>query len=293
MCSELQKTNNIISVSRRTDIPCFYSDWFLSTLKQSFVLVENPFSHQKQKFSLHPDDVLGFVFWSRYPIGLTKILDFIDGNYGKNHYINYTINDYPRELEPNKPRLQRVLNLVDFLYDRYGEKYILWRFDPIIVTNITPIEYVIEKFYKLCKILSGKTNFCITSFVDLYSKVVRRIKQQGKFQIVDLDFNSRVELLQTFQKIALEHKIEIRLCCENDLSKFLCIEPASCVDPSRFPEYRDSYLMRAPTRKGCTCWKSVDLGFYNSCLFDCTYCYSNISRKSSLKNYLKRIESKI
>ncbi|ROL56794.1 DUF1848 domain-containing protein [Bacteroidetes/Chlorobi group bacterium Naka2016] len=284
---------NIISVSRRTDIPAFYSNWFLNVLKQEYVLVENPFNHKINRVSLSPEDVLGFVFWSRYPIGLVNILDFIDSKYGHNHYINFTINDYPFELEPNKPKLEKVLKIVDLLFDRYGDNYIHWRFDPIVISDLTPKEYIIDKFGALCATLSGRTKVCITSFVDLYSKVEKRIKKEGEFSLQMFSFDEQMELINQLRSIANEFNIELRLCCESELSKALKIETATCVNPHNFKNYTRDTIKLAPTRKGCTCYKSIDIGFYNSCLFRCVYCYSNASFDTSLKNYLKKIKSGI
>ncbi|MCX7908271.1 MAG: DUF1848 domain-containing protein [Ignavibacteria bacterium] len=282
---------NIISVSRRTDIPCFYSSWFRHSLEKGFVVVENPFNGYKFNVSLKPQDVKGFVFWSRYPKGLIQILDFIDNKFGPNHYINFTINDYPERLEPRKPKLEKVFDLVSILFDKYGENYIKWRFDPIIVSNITPKEYILEKFLKLCKKLERKTKVCITSFVDLYSKVKRRMLQ-NRIILDDLDFEEKRIIIDKLRIIANEHGIELRLCCENKIAKELTIPTASCVNPFQFELDSFEELRVAPTRKDCTCYKSVDIGFYNTCLSGCLYCYSIKSYSNSLKNYKKILASK-
>lgn len=278
---------NIISVSRRTDVLAFYSDWLFQVLKQQYVWVENPFNHKKFNVSLKPGDVLGFVFWSRYPYGAPKIFDFIDKTYGQNHYINFTINDYPKELESNQPKLEKVIRLVNYLFDRYGGNYVKWRYDPIIISNLTPKDFIFQKFEQLCKLLSTKTRVCITSFVDLYSKVQRRIQKDNRIKLGDLTFEEQVKILESLRTIASGYDIELLLCCESELSKYMEIKTASCVNHFQFDGFEETHLYIAPTRKGCTCYKSIDIGFYNSCLFNCIYCYSNVSEKSSLSNFLK------
>ncbi len=279
---------SIFSVSRRTDILAFYSDWFVNVLKSGYVHVENPFNHKITKFCIGPENAFGFVFWSRYPIGFVKHFDFIKNNLGSNHYINFTINDYPFELEPRKPKLSKVLEIVDFLYWNFGKNYIRWRFDPIVVSNLTPKEFIIDKFFSLCKLLEGKVKNCTTSFVDLYSKVQKRINKKKGINIIDLDYDEQKELLEVLKKITFEHQIELFLCCEPKHTKDINIKSASCVSPFHFSGYFNTNLKVAPTRKGCTCYKSIDIGFYNSCLFDCIYCYSNSSYSNSLRNYSKK-----
>jgi len=282
----LFKTRRIISVSRRNDIPAFFGDWLLKVLHDGYVDVPNPFNRKVERIGLGPDDVLGFVFWSRYPISLLKALDFIDNNYNRNHYLNLTINDYPKVLEPKSPQLSKVFFLVEFLYDRYGENYIQWRFDPIIISNLTPKNYILDKFAQLCFKLSGKVRTCITSFVDFYPKVKRRFERNNNIKFFNPEMGEKAEIITAMERIANEHKIQLRLCCESELAQKLDIESASCVNPLRF-HYADVQNIKIkPTRSGCTCYESKDIGMYNTCLFDCLYCYANFSYDNSLKNYL-------
>jgi len=63
----------IISASRRTDIPAFYSDWFIRRLQEGFLYVRNPFNaRQIFKIVLSPDIVECIVFWSKNPASLLK-----------------------------------------------------------------------------------------------------------------------------------------------------------------------------------------------------------------------------
>lgn len=276
---------HIISVSRRTDIPAFYSSWLLNVLKSGYATVKHPFNHNFLRINLTPEEVLGFVFWSRYPKGLISVLDVIDNSFGSNHYINFTINDYPEEIEPRKANLSKVLYLVNFLFDRYGENYIKWRFDPIIISNLTTKSFIRDKFTSLSKLLSGKVRTCIVSFLDLYGKVKRRISNNGKVILNFIEFDEQVELISQLMQIASSYNIELKLCCEGSLAKALNIKKSSCVNPYQFTNKEDELYKVVPTRNGCTCFKSLDIGFYNTCLFDCIYCYANTSYDSSLRKY--------
>ena len=58
----------ILSVSRRTDIPAFFSRWFFKRIDEGFVLVRNPFNRkQVSRISLSPDFIDCIVFWTKNP----------------------------------------------------------------------------------------------------------------------------------------------------------------------------------------------------------------------------------
>ncbi|MCX7879395.1 MAG: DUF1848 domain-containing protein [Ignavibacteria bacterium] len=276
----------IISISRRTDIPAFFCDWLAIQLKKGYVDVVHPFIRKIERISLKPNDVAGFVFWSRYPIGLIKYINLIEDIVEKNHYLNLTITNYPSPLENFKPNLSRVLNLTDFFAERYGKKYIRWRFDPIIITNITPESFIIENFHFLCEKLSEKTDSCITSFVDLYPKVIKKLKTYDNLKLSNISNHKQIEIITQLDKIAKSFGIKLELCCESKISKQLGISNASCVKPTHFYNINLEDYKIKPSRNECTCYESIDIGFYNSCIFNCVYCYTTTSNKTALKNYL-------
>lgn len=56
----------ILSVSRRTDIPNYYSEWFLDRLKEGYLYVRNPINiHQISKITLSPEVIDCIVFWTK------------------------------------------------------------------------------------------------------------------------------------------------------------------------------------------------------------------------------------
>lgn len=285
------KMRRIISVSRRTDIPAFYSAWFRRRLEKGFVEVSNPFSHKNEIISLLPEDVYGFVFWSRYPKPLLQHFDYIDNKFSHNHYLHLTLNDYPKLLEGNNPRSELVLRSVDLFVQRYGTKYIIWRFDPIIVSNYTPINWLVYKFEQLCSKLENKVENCITSFVDVYAKVNRNfalLKQKYGFELVKLTQSEQKEIIERMQEIAVKYGISLSLCCEGILADSLSLSTASCINPARFSNSSINELKKfkiVPSRKDCTCIESKDIGFYNSCLFGCRYCYAVNSLEKSFRKY--------
>lgn len=63
----------IISASRRTDIPTYYSEWFLNRIKEGHVCARNPMNiHQISRIDLSPNVVDGIVFWTKNPIPMIE-----------------------------------------------------------------------------------------------------------------------------------------------------------------------------------------------------------------------------
>ena len=84
----------IISASRSTDIPAFYSDWFFQRLKEGYVRWKNPFNGFPLYVSFEKTQL--FVFWSKNPKPMLKHLDILDKK-GYNYYFQFTLNDYDEE----------------------------------------------------------------------------------------------------------------------------------------------------------------------------------------------------
>jgi len=69
----------IISASRRTDIPAFYSKWFMNRVREGWCHVPNPFNKKQITLvSLRPEEVEAVVFWTRNPRPLMPYLDELD-----------------------------------------------------------------------------------------------------------------------------------------------------------------------------------------------------------------------
>ena len=165
----------ILSVSRRTDIPAFYSDWFVNRLREKYVMVRNPMNyHSISQIDLSPQIVDCIVFWSKNPQPLFKYLDELDENY--KFYFQYTINAYDKDVEPNLPSLDERIDNFIFLSKRYGKEKVIWRYDPILITDKYNVEWHIKQFEYISNRLKGYTDACIYSFVDLYDKNITNLK---------------------------------------------------------------------------------------------------------------------
>ena len=97
----------IISASRRTDIPNYYSEWFFNRLKEGYVYVRNPMNiHQISKIPLDKSVVDGIVFWTKNPQPMLERIEELDGYV---YYFQFTLNAYSSDIEPNVPSKKDVV----------------------------------------------------------------------------------------------------------------------------------------------------------------------------------------
>ena len=91
----------ILSVSRRTDIPNYYSEWFYNRIKEGFLYVRNPMNaHQISEIKITPDVVDCIVFWTKNPLPMMKRLNEIKEY---NYYFQFTLTGYGNDVEVNLP----------------------------------------------------------------------------------------------------------------------------------------------------------------------------------------------
>jgi hypothetical protein len=284
-----QPLPQVISVSRRTDIPAFYVEWFLRRLDAGFAEYRNPFGGQMYTVSLQPADVLAFVFWSRNYQPLLPHLDWIEQR-GYRGYFHLTITGYPILLEPHAPTVQAALDSARRLAERYSPQHVLWRFDPLLISNQTPAAYLLEQFAQLASQLCGYTTRCYISFVDFYGKTRRNLGALTTHGLTCADPTLEEKRALTAQLVALANTFQLKLyaCCESGLLTIPGVQQAHCVDAdllqALFPE-KFQPLKLAPTRDGCGCFASRDIGAYGTCIHGCRYCYANSHHQQAVTNY--------
>lgn len=290
----------VISVSRRTDIPAYYADWFRKRLEIGNTFYPNPMNpNQIVEQKLTPESVKAFVFWTRNPKPLFRHLDYIDKKYYKKHYMHFTINGLPEALELRNPKIQFAVDSVKYLSDRYkSNQYAQWRYDPIVISSISEYEYHLEKFSEIANLLSGYVDRCYFSFVDLYSKTKRnfnKISDSKKITFRTPPIEERIRLINDFIGIAEPLSIKLYACAEDDIYNLITnVEKAHCVDGDIIDricldDSQSNYSIK-PSRIGCGCIDSKDIGYYDSCPHGCIYCYANMNPEMALENaktYLK------
>jgi len=269
----------IISASRRTDIPAFYAEWMVRRLKEGYCTVANPYNRdQVTRVSLKPEDVDAIVFWTRNPRPLMPYLDELDSR-GYRYYFQFTILGYPRELDPKSPPAETATQAFRELAERLGPARVIWRYDPIVFTEMTPPAFHQKNFQALAQSLRGHTRRVVVSSVDMYRKIEKRLKKlEGTpAAICPCDAGDFEALMRRLAGMAGENGMEIVSCAEEvDLRPFGVL-PGKCVDDRAIAEAFgvDVPATKDPTqRNACGCVVSRDIGMYESCLFGCQYCYA-------------------
>lgn len=280
---------NIVSASRRTDIPAFYPEWFMNRIREGYVRWMNPFSGAVYQVSLQPEDVRAIVFWSKNYLPLLPYLDELDAC-GYKMIFHFTITGLPNVFEPQVPDAAELVKCARILSDRYGSEAVLWRYDPVLVSTITDPQYHISRFQGLCSEINGAVKSCYFSFAVFYGKVLRNsqmLRDKTGIECMDLPTDERITLANVLADIGAEHGIEMLSCCGDYLVGGK-IKKAHCVDADLlqrlFPDKVDS-LSTHPTRKECGCYESKDIGTYGTCPHGCVYCYANANAQAALNSY--------
>lgn len=276
----------ILSVSRRTDIPAFYSDCFFNRIREGYVLVRNPMNiHQVSRIPLTPDIVDCIVFWIKNPKPMLSRLDELNDY---RYYFQFTLNSYAKDIEPNVPsKNDEVIQTFKTLSDKIGRERVIWRYDPIFINDKYSLDYHIKYFKKLAEMLDGKFGHCVISFVDYYSKSSTRFKENN---IYEPDMESITVLAEKFAQIAGEKGFILKTCSEKyDLSKY-GISHGKCIDDDLISKLVGADLnikKDKNQRDECGCVESIDIGLYNTCPHGCKYCYANFSDKKVSSNMEK------
>lgn len=273
----------ILSVSRRTDIPNYYSDWFYNRIREGFVYVRNPMNrHQISKIDLSPAVVDCIVFWTKNP---EPMLDRMDELTGYPYYFQFTLTGYGNEIESNVPhKMDKMIPVFQKLSEKIGKQRVIWRYDPIIFTRTYTPEYHLYLFEQFAGMLKGYTTRCVISFVDLYVRNKKNMELLGAYEL------DRAELLQfskRISQIAGRNSMEMGSCAEQiDLDE--CgIKHNSCIDKVLIENIfgtKLSVTQDKNQRPACGCMESVDIGTYNTCKNGCRYCYANHSKESVARN---------
>lgn len=280
----------IISASRRTDIPAFYSEWFMNRIRDGYVKVMSPFSYRITTVSLRPEDVIAVVFWTKNGRPLSAQISELK-NRGYTMYFLYTVNNFPKILEPDTPDLRHTIETMEKISSQFDRKVIRWRYDPIVISSDINLKSHMKNFAQLCSLLRPYTDQCIFSFCDYYKKTIRKMTKRGiNFSIVAKEEALNAALAMS--EISVSYGISL-LCCAHDFLAQNSIKKARCIDGnfiSELTNHRNSLdailrLKQAGSRKECGCLESIDIGAYNTCYHGCVYCYATTDPKDSREKY--------
>ena len=272
----------ILNTGNRTDIPAFYSLWFLKRIQEGFVLARNPYYPKLvTRYELNPEVVDLIVFGTKNP---KPMLDKLDALKDFQTYWHVTITPYGKEIEKNVPNYDEVIDSVIALANQVGKQRISWRYDPIFLSNDYPKEKHYEVFEYMTKRLANSVHQCVISFIDLYEKTKRNFPEAK-----EVSLKEQYEMAEVLSPIAKENHLLIRPCLETEHLKQFGMDTSGCMSQKVLEEVLQEPLNvpsnTQPSRKGCSCLLGNDIGTYNTCMHFCKYCYANYEEALVKKNY--------
>jgi hypothetical protein len=283
----------IISASRSTDIPAFYGEWFLRRLDAGYARRVNPFSGRPAYVSFRNARL--FVFWSKNPAPFLPLLKELDKR-NLLYYFQVTVNDYEKEgLEKGVLPLAERIGTFKRLAGLIGAKRVIWRFDPLVLTDTLSPEELLLRIRRIGRELTGHTERLTVSFITLYAKVAHNLERAG-IRIRPWDDAERKTLLQGIGDAAREWKIQAVSCADKDDYGRYGITHGKCIDDTLARSLAGpgdpltGFLLRSGGKKDkgqrphCGCIVSRDIGSYNTCGHCCVYCYANDSPRSAALN---------
>ena len=277
-------TAMIISASYRTDIPAFYGGWFMNRLAAGFCRVANPYGGQTATVPLAGPAVDGFVFWTRNIGPFLGALERVARD--RPFAVHYTITGYPRALEAAVTDADRAAAQARLLAATYGPRAVVWRYDPVLITDLTPADWHRRTFRRLAGLLRGATDEVVVSWAQIYRKTARNLAAAAHrhgFGWRDPDIAEKRDLLTALAAIAADHGMAMTLCTQPHLAgqnaemgSEPALRPARCIDAVRLSDIagRPIAARTRGNRPGCLCAESRDIGAYDTCPHGCVYCYA-------------------
>lgn len=290
-------TKIVLSASRRTDIPACYLTWFMSCLDRGFFKVANPFNQRVAQIPAGSDTVHTIVFWSKdFGRFLAEEIGEELRQRGYGLFFNFTVNSVSPLLEPRVPPLGNRLGQLEALSRRFGAQSINWRFDPLcfyrktggsVENNLADFAVIAQSAHR-----AGVTR-CITSFMDHYPKIQRRLAAFAGLSFVDPSPAEKAAILLKLETRLRPLQVDLYTCCEKDILKRLPpeskIRPSACISNTLLTKlYGGRISLKRDTgqrgRQGCGCQLSVDIGSYRDqpCGHGCLFCYANPRGRTSL-----------
>lgn len=241
----------------------------------------NPYNNLSRRISLYPKDVDAIIFWTKNARPMLPALDRI-AEMGHFFLIQYTITNYPRELEASVTNADKAVEHIKSLATRWGRRCVVWRYDPILITSHTSQEWHVANFSRLTRELSGLVDEVVVSFAHFYKKTRTNLEVaagSAGFDFYDPSRPEKLELLYRLSELARQAGISLTVCSQPEIVPSNATS-ARCVDTERIADVRGqrmNFRIRG-NRPGCECAESIDIGEYDTCPHGCVYCYAVRSR---------------
>ena len=278
----------IVSASYKTDIPAFYGDWFMARLEAGFALVANPWGGKPFRVELGPGAVSGFVFWTRNIEPFLGHLAEIRRR-GLPFVVQFTATGYPRALESSVIGPEQAAAQVRALAESHGPRAVVWRYDPVLISDLTPPDKHLAVFGALANALEGAVDEAVISFAHIYKKTRRNLDRAAAregFRWRDPGLAEKRELAAELAGIAASRGMRLTICAQPD---HLAGEAAAarCIDAERLSDIagRPIEAREKGNRPGCKCHQSRDIGAYDTCPHGCVYCYAVSDREAARERF--------
>lgn len=270
----------ILQTGMRTDIPAFYSKWFVNRIKEGYVLVRNPYNPSAvTKYRINPEVVDLIAFCTKNPAPMLGYMDILKP-YGQFWFV--TITPYGKEIEPNVPDKRQIIEDFRTLSNSVVIDSVGWRYDPIFITEKYSLDFHLKAFEQMAKTLSGYTDTCIISFIDLYKKVIKNFPQARM-----VNKKERLKIGEVFADIGRKYGITVKACAEGNELEVYGIDCDGCLTQEVYESALHTKL-NMPKRKGqrteCACFFGNDIGVYDTCRHFCKYCYANTNKDAVIGN---------
>ncbi|MEO5374687.1 MAG: DUF1848 domain-containing protein [Alphaproteobacteria bacterium] len=277
----------IISASYRTDIPAFYGAWFRRRLEAGFCRTVNPYGGQVSLVPLTGAEVDGFVFWTRNIEPFQDTLRMLRRS-DQPFVVQYTVTGYPRALETSVVAAECSIDLIRGLAAEFGSRSVVWRYDPVVVTSLTPPEWHEATFTALAAALAGVVDEVVVSIAHIYRKTQRNMDAAARahgFTWHDPADEEKRHLLTRLAAIASAHGMRLTLCGQAGLLA-PGVTAARCIDAERLSDVAGRFISaRARPHRPCGCAQSRDIGDYDTCPHGCVYCYAVSSRTQAKRAF--------
>jgi len=272
----------ILNTGNRTDIPAFFSEWFINRVREGFVLARNPFfPNQVTRFRIDPKLVDIIAFCTKNPAPMLPYMDQISSF---KQFWFVTITPYGKRIEPGVPDKKEVCDAFRKISCIVGKRCIGWRYDPIFISDTYTVEYHLQAFEKIASLLEGYTEQVVISFIDLYEKTKKNFPEAR-----EVSRQERLLLGENLARTGRCHGMQVYTCLEGrDLARF-GVNTGGCMTKEVLEHALGEELYippgLSPAREGCRCLLGSDIGAYNTCKHFCRYCYANYDKESVMRNH--------
>jgi len=243
---------NIISASRRTDLPALFPEQTIRTI-------------MKMHYETPVDAV---VFWTKNAEPILPYLDILT-EARIPFYFQYTVNGYDKTWEPGVPELADKIKTFQALAKLIGKDRVIWRYDPIFIAENWFIYEHLLQLNKISMALKDSTQKLVFSFFDPYPKL-------GATPIRPPNEDEQQAVFNHIKQLGVYYNWEVATCAEL-IGSHGIIKPNRCIDPVLLKNLgvkMDHIQKDYSQRKTCGCIKSTDIGTYHTCTHGCRYCYA-------------------